>query len=276
MPAYNAERYINCAVDSLINGTYPCDIFIVDDGSRVPVTEVLKPVPRTHVIRLEQNAGVVSARNAGLRAILARQYEFVACLDADDVCRPERIALQVEFLDSHPDVAVVGSWGRHVAEWTGETIGVNRTPAGPAEITKALRFNMAIINTSAMIRVSALREVGLYSNRYPAAEDYELVMRMAARFPLANIPKVLVDICISPQGVSLKRRHRQLYDRLRIQLAYFEPLQAGAWLGLVKTLTLFFTPTILLRKIKYRTRVLRAEVAHSIMLISQLPWGILA
>jgi glycosyltransferase involved in cell wall biosynthesis len=250
MPAYNAEAFINRAVKSLAASTYPCDIYIVDDGSKVPVTTILKNSPGVTVLRHQKNLGVALARNVGLRAILTERYDFVACLDADDICYPDRIARQVEFLDRHPDVAAVGTWGRHFDEDSGDTICVHRTPETPASAKKFMLANMAVINTSAMMRASALRAVGLYSERYPAAEDYELFRRISARFAIANIPRVLVDICISPQGVSLSRRRRQLVDRLRIQLRYFEPTAVAAWVGLARTALLFLVPTSLHAKVK--------------------------
>jgi glycosyltransferase involved in cell wall biosynthesis len=250
MPAHNADKFINRAVRSLAESTFPCDLYVVDDGSEIPVTAALAGNPGVRVLRLEQNCGIARARNAGLRAILTYPYEFVACLDADDICHPDRIAKQVEFLDRHPEVAVVGTWGRHFDENTGETICVKRTPASPAVAKKAMRSNMSVINTSAMIRADALRAVGLYSERYEAAEDYELFRRISARFAIANIPQILVDICISPEGVSLKRRRRQLLDRFKIQLKYFEPMEFGAWLGLARTLLLFLVPPSLHSRMK--------------------------
>jgi hypothetical protein len=95
-----------------------------------------------------------------------------------------------------------------------------------------------------------LREVGLYSENYPVAEDYELFRRITRRFPIANIPAVLVDRRLSHQGVSLTRRRKQLADRLRIQLRYFNPRQLSAWSGVLKTLVLFCVPVSLLVKIK--------------------------
>src|SRR5512135_2368840 len=128
MPAYNAERFIDRALQSLAASTLPCDVYVVDDGSEIPVARVLGDKSKVHVVRLEKNRGIAQARNAGLKAILDRSYEFVACLDADDICYPERIAKQVNFLDRHPEVAVVGTWGRHVEEKSGDTISIKRTP----------------------------------------------------------------------------------------------------------------------------------------------------
>ena len=85
----------------------------------------------------------------------------------------------------------------------------------------------------------------LFRSRYSAAEDYELLRRISSRFAIANIPEVLVDICISPHGISLRRRRRQLFERLKIQLKYFELLEPGAWLGLARTVLLFLVPVSL-------------------------------
>ena len=250
IPAYNPGSDINRAVESLINNTYPCDIYIVDDGSDVPIGQILGDFPRTEIIRLRTNMGVVKARNAGLAAILERPYEFVACLDADDVSYPDRIRTQVEFLDRHPEIAAVGSWARHVAEDDGRFLFIEETPESPQEVKRALNYNSAINNTTFMVRADVLKAVGFYSERYPVAEDYELFRRICRRFPMANVPVILVDRHLSSKGLSLTRRRRQLWDRFRIQLRYFDAAEPDSWLGALKTVMLFFVPVALLMKIK--------------------------
>ena len=255
MPAYNSGEEINEAVESLVNSTYPCDIYIVDDGSAVPITGVLRDFPRTKVIRLEQNGGVARALNAGLKEILKQPYDFVARLDADDISHPDRIAKQVEFMDRHPDIAAVGGWARFTDENSGRTLFIERTPDKPELVSKALYQNTVVVHSSVMLRADVLREVGPYSVDYPVAEDYELFRRIAQHYPLANIPSVLVDRRLSWGGVSLTRRRRQLFDRLMIQLRYFRAREPRAWTGLAKTLLLFCIPVSVIAKIKeYRGR----------------------
>lgn len=250
MPAYNPGNAINGAVESLVNNTYPCDIYVVDDGSEIPVAQILDDFPRTEIIRLPENMGVVKARNVGLAAILKRPYEFVACLDSDDFSYPDRIARQVEFLDQHPEIAAVGSWARHVAEDDGRFLFIERTPESPGLVRQALNYNSAVNHTTFMVRADVLKEVGFYSERYPVAEDYELFRRIFQRFAIANIPVVLVDRRLSSKGLSLTRRRRQLWDRLRIQLRYFNAAEADSWLGALKTVALLFVPVALLMRIK--------------------------
>jgi glycosyltransferase involved in cell wall biosynthesis len=250
MPAYNPGNAINRAVESLVNNTYPCDIYIVDDGSETPVAQILDDFPRAQVIRLPQNMGVVKARNVGIAAILQRPYEFVACLDADDVSYPDRLARQVEFLDNHAEIGAVGTWARHVAEDDGRFLFIERAPESPGLVGQALNYNAAIINSTFMVRADVLKEIGFYSEQYPVAEDYELFRRIFQRFPIANIPVVLVDRHLSRKGLSLTRRRRQLWDRLHIQLLYFNVAEVDSWLGALKTVLLFFVPAALLTRIK--------------------------
>ena len=250
MPAYNASETIKLSIASLVNNTYPCDIFIIDDGSAVPLELSPDESTRVQLIRLERNVGVARALNTGLKTILSQHYEFVARMDADDICYPDRIAQEVRFLDDHPEIAAVGGWARHLYEAGGAQLFVERTPQSPELIRKALNYNSAIIHSTFMIRTDVLRAVGLYSVDYPVAEDYELFRRITERYKMANIPRFLLDRIISKNGVSVTRRRNQLADRFRIQLRYFRSGELSAWIGIAKTAVLFAVPTSLILKIK--------------------------
>ncbi len=250
MPAYNADKTIRAAVDGILASTIPCDLYIVDDCSRVPVAECLGPLPGVEIMRLEQNHGLAGALNAGLRRILPLNYRYIARMDADDIAYPDRLAKQVEFLNAHPNVAVVGSWCRYFDEHTGEALYVLAKPVDPTSVRRTLFFNNAVCHPTAMIRADVLRRIGPYSVDYPVAEDYELLRRIAAEFDIANLPEVLLDYRVSSQGQSVARRRRQLYDRLRIQLKYFDALEWRAWAGVLQTLGLFVFPAKLVSMVK--------------------------
>jgi glycosyltransferase involved in cell wall biosynthesis len=251
MAAHNADGTIRQAVNSLLTGTLPCHLVVIDDCSQVPVESVLGPSSdRVEVIRLAANAGPAAARNVGLAHILDRDYEYVAIMDADDVAHPERLAKQVAFLDRHPDVGAVGTWARFFDEASGETLFVQKPPKTPDGVRKAMFFNSGLVHPSVLMRTAAIRAVGAYSENYPAAEDYELLRRIATRFDLANIPECLLDYRVSSRGVSVSKRRRQLFDRLRIQLKYFDAFEWRAWAGILQTLLLFVVPIDLLTAYK--------------------------
>jgi glycosyltransferase involved in cell wall biosynthesis len=243
MTAYNAEKTIRRALDSLRRSSVPFDLLIVDDCSRRPLVDFLGTAgDGVEIIRPAGNLGVAGAKNFGLERLLAKPYELVAMMDADDICHPERLAKQVAFLEAHPGVALVGTWARCFDENTREVVFHFRPPCESRDIREALFLNSCIMHPTWMVRTQALRDAGLYSKAYPAAEDYELLRRMSKTAAFANLPEYLLDYSISMSGVSMKNRRRQLFDRLRIQGKYFDPRRAKAWLGVARTLAMFAVP----------------------------------
>ncbi len=243
MAAYNAENTLRDSVASVMRSTHPFHLYIVDDCSRIPVADVLGDYDRSRIdiIRLERNAGPAGARNAGLARILQNGHALVAIMDADDICHPERLAKQVAYLAAHPAIAVVGSW-EHIIDERSEFISDAAMPCDPAEIRDLMYVKMCVSHPTLTIRSDVLRSLGLYSQAYRAGEDYELVRRILTRHDIANLPEYLLDYRISPGGMSLSSRKRQLVDRLRVQLAYFSPMKWRAWLGVARTLALLIVP----------------------------------
>jgi glycosyltransferase involved in cell wall biosynthesis len=107
IPSYNAAATLPATLDSVLAQTWPhVETIVVDDGSTDATGEVLaRYAPRVRVIR-QANAGLAAARNAGCVAASGR---FIALLDADDLCEPERIGTQVMFMAARPDVVLSGS-----------------------------------------------------------------------------------------------------------------------------------------------------------------------
>lgn len=249
--AYNAERTIREAIDPLLAAKPDCQVYVVDDCSRIPVSEYLQNTDgRITVIRLEKNAGPAAARNAALAEILAAGFDYVAIADADDISKPDRIAKQVAFMDANPKVGACGTWTRHFHDDIADSTFINRRPGDPRAVRRLMFFNMGVSHASAMIRCEALRRAGLYSQDYPAAEDYDLFRRIGQRYELANVEECLLNYRISPGGQSMTRRRQQLYDRLRIQLRYFEAGAWQAWVGVARTLVTLLMPSGLFQTIR--------------------------
>jgi glycosyltransferase involved in cell wall biosynthesis len=193
MAAYNADKTLKQAVNSLLEGTHPCKIYIVDDCSRVPAADVLGPhdPARVEIIRLAKNGGPGNARNAGLKRILESGHDFVAIMDADDISFPERIEKQVAFLNANPPIGLVGCWERVIDE-NDAFVSLVALPCAPQEIRNNLFVKMFVSHPTWIVRADVLREVGGYAPQYYAAEDYELLRRIAVRHDVANIPEYLL------------------------------------------------------------------------------------
>ena len=176
MAAFNAEATIAPAIASILNSTLPADLYIVDDCSDRPLAEQLGDLgPNVQVIRLDTNAGPAIARNVALRRVLALGYAYVAIMDADDVSYPARLERQRQFLETRPYLAGCGTAVREFDGATNRTLRIFRLPTEPDAVRNAMYFNISVAHPCAMFRCDVLRETGLYSTSYPAAEDYELM-----------------------------------------------------------------------------------------------------
>jgi glycosyltransferase involved in cell wall biosynthesis len=107
IPSYNSAATLPATLDSVLGQTYPrIEIIVVDDGSTDATPELLaRYAPRVRAIR-QANGGLARARNAGCAAASG---SFIALLDADDLCEPERIGVQVMFMSKRPDVVLSGT-----------------------------------------------------------------------------------------------------------------------------------------------------------------------
>ncbi len=211
MAAYNAEATVLEAVASVQASSVPVHVFIVDDASRKPVTDVFLEgvgyIPaNVTILRNEVNTGPAGARNVAIRRIIAEGYPYAAVLDADDIAHPERFAKQAIFLDANPQVAAVGTWANYLDDETLSIVGTESfPPAFPADIRRALCINNnCMINTSVMLRVSSLQDVGLWDESFYTGEDYDLFCRLARCYDLANIPEYLVDVRLSRVALLLQ------------------------------------------------------------------------
>lgn len=242
IPVWNDQRGLDETLAALAAETTPFDIVIVDDGSRQPI--VCSDRAGGHPVtlrRLPENRGIEHALNDGLGVILAGGYDYVARLDCGDRPLPGRIARQAAFLDADPRIGIVGTWARCVDD-EGRYLFSMRLPSEHAEMVRRQRYVPALLHPTVMIRAAALREVGLYSDRYRTAEDYELFVRIARAWRIANIPEPLTEYIVSATGTTAARRRRTLQSRLKVQVENFAWSDPHAWLGAGRTLVFMAVP----------------------------------
>ena len=241
IPVYEDDGRLAETLRSLEDQGVPTVAVIVDDGSTVPVRVVGPEGVETVIIRHDENRGIERALNTGLDYIRRRGIAYIARLDAGDRCVPRRLLHQREFLDANPDVHLVGS----AVEWRdddGRVRFTRRFPTTHEPIVHALRHTTVLIHPAVMFRASVIDAVGDYSTDYPAAEDYDLFVRIASRHHVANLAEILVIARFDPNGLSMRRRRQQLRSTLRIQLRCFDPAVGASYFGVLKTLGRFVIP----------------------------------
>lgn len=206
LSVHNGEAYLREAVDSVLAQTYrDFELLVVDDGSSDATPEVLASFtdPRIRVVH-QENQGLAAALNRGLDLARGR---YVARMDADDVCLPQRLERQVATLEARPDVDVLGAWVRTFGERGGE---VWRFPADPEALRSRLLFHNVLVHPSVLLRRASLEREGLrYDPAFRYAQDYELWSRASGRLVLANLPEVLVCLRVREAAPDRKERRRE-------------------------------------------------------------------
>ena len=239
---YNAPDSLVRTLQSVDIQDEKFDIHVIDDGSEPPVTlDQADYVHRIRVTRLPVNTGVSRARNTGLRQILQSGYDYVAIQDAGDQDVGGRLARQTAFLDKHPDIAIVGAWARYV-DATGRTLFVYMPPAETGDIRRRMRYGNAFVHPACMIRLDALRTVGLYSHQFPVAEDFDLFYRLTQSFACSNIQEMLIIKEETSGCLSVNKRRLSLASRIRIQIKYFSFTCFHAYMGILYSVLLFLMP----------------------------------
>ena len=191
MPVFNGGRYLAAAVESVLAQTLDdLELVVVDDGSTDSSRRIVERLrdgdARVRLIVHELNLGRAQAANSAWQAARA---PYVARLDADDLALPDRLALQVAYLDEHPAVAAVGGAAVTI-DGNGRRGSLMRFPTGSAAIAATLPRHNCLAHSTVTIRRTALEGVGGY--RIEPLEDYDLWLRLAEQHDLANLTEPLV------------------------------------------------------------------------------------
>ena len=210
MPVYNAERYVGEAIDSILRQTFAdFEFLIINDGSTDGSAEILRQyAQRDHRIRFydfTENAGLIARLNQGIDLA---QGEYLARMDADDISLPERFAKQVQFLDKHPHMAIVGSFA-NLIDQTGSPRGTTLRWEIPDHWLRThLFWGNPFIHPSIMGRTRIFREF-CYHEEYYLAEDYFLWSQIAFTHPVANFPEPLLLYRVHDASISLQKFEQQ-------------------------------------------------------------------
>jgi glycosyltransferase involved in cell wall biosynthesis len=185
IPTYNHAGYVVEAIQSVLDQTYPCvEIIVVDDGSTDNTREVLQPYIDKIRYVYQENQGLAASRNTGIRASSGR---WVALLDADDLWHPEKLRIQMEYLQKHPDVGVLASKAL-------PDLSLGWPPFDPAKHLQGDPISIDDILTStafgscAVIALrSAFEEVGYFDSSLRSVEDLEMWARLSSRFRIVRL-----------------------------------------------------------------------------------------
>lgn len=220
MPAYNTEKYIRTAIESILNQTFSeFEFIIIDDGSTDNtwniVQEFSKIDPRIKAIKNEKNLGISPSRNKGVNMA---QGEYIAWQDADDISLPTRLEKQLQFMEEHAKTGVVGGFLRFFDE-KGEN-GFRKYRADDKGLRDRIFRYSPIAQPAAMIRKNCLKSVGGYNEGYPLAEDIDLFFRLGEKYEFSNLQEIILKYREHPDSATFTKLRKLEFYTLKIRRKY--------------------------------------------------------
>ncbi|WKK67356.1 glycosyltransferase family 2 protein [Lutimonas zeaxanthinifaciens] len=204
MPAYNAEKYIEQAINCIIRQSYVnWELIICDDGSIDGTREIIESFAlmdkRIRCYHNENNLGIVATRN---KLLAKAKGEFITMLDADDLCVAERISVLRNFLLVNDHVGIVGSGVQFISQ-NGSLKGERKYPETNSEIqNNLLNEKFPFCGAGVMIRKEVYLKIGGYRDYFEgkAWDDHDWLFRSSMHFKGANVPEMLYQYRDNPES----------------------------------------------------------------------------
>ncbi len=196
IPTYNRASYLREAISSVLaqdhfTGKIPgqdWELIVIDDGSDDGTREIVDAFGKEIRYFYREHRGVSAARNAGLQLARGR---FIGFLDSDDLWKKEKMRLQMEFMEAHPEALVCCTeeiWIRH---------GRRCNPMKKHQKHSGWIFDkvlpLCLLSlSSALFRRTAFEEIGNFDEDLPACEDYDFGIRLAFKTPIHFLKEPLI------------------------------------------------------------------------------------
>jgi len=224
MPAFNAEKYVVAAIESIMQQTYQnFEFIIVDDNSNDSTPAILKQYAQKYpkkirVITMDRTLNGGGDKCANEAAKVARGT-YIARMDADDIAHPMRLEKQVAFLEAHKDIYLVGS-NADVIDGSGKVIGEKLEPETTDEIYSAYASFHPLIHPTCMIRRVVDGVPFAYNIAYPANNDYNTFFTLLCKgYKFYNLQEKLLFYRIHGKNDTFVRMKQKFTNTWRIRLA---------------------------------------------------------
>lgn len=205
LPAYNSAKYLSLTIESLLNQTYTnFELLIIDDGSTDNTSQIIDSYKDSRIkhIKNDGNKGLIYTLNKGIELA---NGEFIARIDADDICLPKRLEKQVQFLEENKNIALVATQiqtidehGNNSGNWP---LDIQKTTT--TSIKKRMAWENCIAHPSIMFRAAIIKNYR-YSIHQKNTEDYALWLELLADgFLIAKIPEQLLLYRVHTQSITV-------------------------------------------------------------------------
>ncbi|MFQ5865392.1 MAG: glycosyltransferase family 2 protein [bacterium] len=221
IPMHNGSQFVSTAIQSVRNQTLKdLEILLVDDASTDETLKEVEPHlidPRVRLFRNGCNLGIPTTKNKGLSRASG---QYIAFLDQDDIWLPNKLAMQLRYLEDNSKIGLICS-GVYFVDQHGWVIGKKvldiKVSQPPSQVKRLLLGNF-ITNSSAMVRKSCLDKTGYFNESLRGADDYDLWIRIAENYPIYYLKKILIKKRL--HSASFSERHIQAMQEDKLTTIY--------------------------------------------------------
>lgn len=219
LPFYNAEKYLDKAIESILKQSYQdFELLLLDDGSFDMSLTIAQKYGE-----VDERISIISHANMGLCKTLQKGLSlakgtYIARMDGDDIALPERFKEQIQYLEKHPNCVVLGT-GSVIIDQNDQVLYVPEVAEGHNNLLAQLLkwTGPRICHPTVMMRTNAVKAVGGYVQQYHY-EDIDLFLRLANVGQLENIPSLLLQhrvhlksICHTRNDAELNKIKQKIY-----------------------------------------------------------------
>lgn len=206
IPAFNAEKFIKDAIESVVSQTFQnFEILVIDDGSTDLTKEIVLSIEDSRIKYIyKNNGGASSARNKGIENATGK---YIAFLDYDDLWMPDKLQMQLDKFSGEPDLGLVYCWVESI-DIEGKTRFFSK-PDNEGWVYNDLFFDNFLHNGSVpLIKTKCFEKVGLFDENLSNAQDWQMWFNIAKYYKFGVVKEILVKYRVRDD--SLSKMHRKL------------------------------------------------------------------
>ena len=230
MPVYNEkEKYLKNSIKSILNQSYSnFEFLIINDGSTDEscekiIKEYAQKDERIRIVTNEINIGLTKTL---LRGLKLANGAYIARLDSNDMAAKDRLEKQLYFMQNNPDYALCGCW-TYIINEQNKIIGKQKGPVQYDEIKKRIITANPLTHSAWFFKKDVIQSMGGYAAEMTKAQDYDLLLRLVPRYPVANLQEFLCYYRVSNEGMTFSNNKVQekyaIHARLKALREYDYP-----------------------------------------------------
>ncbi|EDX76939.1 glycosyl transferase, group 2 family protein [Coleofasciculus chthonoplastes PCC 7420] len=201
IPVYNGEKTIRQTIESVINQTFSnFELIVIDDGSQDSTLDIVRSISDSRLkVFSFPNAGLATSRNRGIQLASG---DYISFIDADDLWTGNKLEAQLKALLDNPQAAVAFSWTDCIDESGQFSRRGNYTTVSGNVYAQLLLTDFIENGSNLLIRSEAFKKVGYFNESLPAAEDWDMWLRLAVNYEFAVVPSPQVFYRLSTTSMS--------------------------------------------------------------------------